>query len=228
MECNEVKEMLSEYLDNRCSVILRERVSKHLLRCRKCSDELNMLKNAVDFLKDVKDEEVPEKFYLGLNKKIEYADLSAGGKLKIFFNLKNASVALGGILLGVFLGMGIMTLLPKSSMNVAVKTENNAAYNNISSGESVNRLVVKTSNINSANGKIDELRKKFDVSSNSEDALKIIPKRYVIVVNGSNYNDFMDELNRIGFIKQEDLPMYNKNTRLTRPVRMELELEEIK
>ncbi|MEK6820749.1 MAG: zf-HC2 domain-containing protein, partial [Nanoarchaeota archaeon] len=98
MECKEVKEILSEYIDGRCGTGAKESVRTHLLKCKECFQELSKLKDTISMLKDLQPEEIPGKFYYGLDKKMDFVDMPFLEKVKLIFNLRNMSVALAGVL----------------------------------------------------------------------------------------------------------------------------------
>jgi integrase len=213
MKCKVVRENLSLYIDEKCEVGVRESIRKHLEKCKDCFEELSKLKHLVSVLKELPYEEIPEEFYIDLDKKIEYADTPLWKKVYLIFNLKTALVMLTGILIGMIIGVGIVNVFFKDSKQFI-------------GGRNYNHVVVKTPDLAMASDKIDELRKKYKTESEQFTAAKIIPKRYTIVINGNDYENFVKELNKVGFLN--DKIMVLKQQKYPKPITIDLELEEIK
>lgn len=210
MECKDVKETLSDYIDDKCDFMVKESIGAHLSKCKGCSERLFKLKSTVSFLKNLPDEDIldNENFYYGLSKKLKAVDLSFLKKVLLLFNFQNVSVAVGGILLGVLIGMGIMLLQSK-----------NIKDSNI--------VVVKTHDINKASNEIEKLMKKFESNNAQTTSNTIEPKRYEFILKEDNYNDFVRELNKIGPL-QNNISVNGKLNKAVRPIRINLELHEIK
>jgi hypothetical protein len=182
MDCREIDKLLSEYIDGALTPGLSESVKLHLSRCGKCSRALKQLESVLGSLKEIDDEEVPENFYAGLDKKLEAADLPWWRRAAAFLTLRTASLIAAGAVCGVVLGL---VLASPSAKNKAARPVQPKDYSH---------MIIKTKDLASANSKIEQIKKKMgkDQASGGTEA-KIVPKRYVITVN--NEQD-LDELVR--------------------------------
>jgi len=59
MDCRDIKELLSAYIDGALSTEERARVEEHLKTCKECSESLTALKEAVSQIKSLKEVEPP-------------------------------------------------------------------------------------------------------------------------------------------------------------------------
>ena len=60
MDCQEAKNLLSDYVDNQLNLNKKNALEKHLTACSKCSTELELLKMTVGALKSLPLEEMPK------------------------------------------------------------------------------------------------------------------------------------------------------------------------
>lgn len=71
MKCDDIKNLLSEYIDGALNENDKAAVSLHLDLCRDCREELNLIKNAISTLKTIQPVELPQDFVIQVRKKIE-------------------------------------------------------------------------------------------------------------------------------------------------------------
>ena len=71
MECTEISELLSEYIDDVLDPETKSRVDKHLLSCKNCSEELASMRALVDELASLESVEAPKDFLNQLDQRME-------------------------------------------------------------------------------------------------------------------------------------------------------------
>ncbi|HAV43193.1 TPA: hypothetical protein DCX15_04185 [bacterium] len=71
MECKEIRELLSPYLDGILEWQEREKIEDHLKLCPKCQEELNALKKTVDLLSSLEEVEPPPHLLERVKEKIQ-------------------------------------------------------------------------------------------------------------------------------------------------------------
>jgi anti-sigma factor RsiW len=59
MKCSEIKDLLGNYLDDELTQEMRNRVSRHLVRCRDCAWEVKSIEEAIGALRATSPEERP-------------------------------------------------------------------------------------------------------------------------------------------------------------------------
>ncbi len=70
MTCEEVRELLSLYIDGKLDASTREALEKHIESCVECEAELAGLRQTVELLKSLEEVEVPETFRASLMEKV--------------------------------------------------------------------------------------------------------------------------------------------------------------
>ncbi len=73
MQCHEVQELLSAYLDGMLDPSEKDRADRHLLRCPACRAELDDLKMVLDLVRDLPTVEPPAQFRRELRNKLNQA-----------------------------------------------------------------------------------------------------------------------------------------------------------
>jgi len=112
MECKEVRELFFEYREGALSALKKESVAKHLLACKDCAREYKTMSEALSYIKCVPDEQIPESFYRGLEKKIEQAETPFYARFAAYLTLQNTAMAVSGIFAGLVLGIYISNYVP--------------------------------------------------------------------------------------------------------------------
>lgn len=72
--CNEIRDLLSFYLDNELHENERKQVVKHLEHCQECKYELEQLKNLIEQISEIEDVELPNDFNQKLHEKLVEID----------------------------------------------------------------------------------------------------------------------------------------------------------
>ena len=223
MKCNEVKILLSELMDGELSAGVKESVNIHLKKCGACAATFALLRRTAEELKTIPDEEVPEQFYSGLDRKLASAERPLLLRFAGIFTPSNIAVLASGLIAGAFIG----ALLVGSYLNTGRSIMTGAAKQ----GE--RKIVLSTGDLAAAGAKIAELKKKYETTGVSaavqEKGDLILPKKYLVVLDEGRYDDFLNELHNVGAVKNRSPEAgrvsypYSMNARQTR---IELELEE--
>jgi len=71
MECRDIKGLLSEYIDQVLDKKTYDLVQGHLLSCKKCSQDLDLLKTAANEIKSLKEIKAPDDFLINVHQRIE-------------------------------------------------------------------------------------------------------------------------------------------------------------
>lgn len=85
MNCNEVKELISEYIDKQLDSKMNAEFEEHIRTCEDCRKELNEMKSMLDLLKDLPSEELPKDFKINLHNRL--LEEQAKQKKKMKFNI---------------------------------------------------------------------------------------------------------------------------------------------
>jgi len=239
MECKELSGYFSEYYDNTLSAFKKERVTKHLLTCKKCALLYKTYREALAYIKTVPDEVLPEEFYRGLEKRLDEAAVPFYLKLKGYLTLKNISVGTLGVIFGLFLG--VVLIGPMDVKNSAGKTGQTVS---IKDGGSVpaekektaGRMVMRTANVYQASYELGRLVNRFDnaglevLPGGQEDPFRsVVHKKYSITVNAGKYEALVKELNALGYLmklpdKKELAEL--KKLKVTDQIKLELDITE--
>ena len=83
MECSEVRIKSDEYIKNRLEDEAAGRIALHIDNCRRCADELNMLRELNEMLSVEKIVYPSDGFTLGIMKRIQSESM---GKKPLIFN----------------------------------------------------------------------------------------------------------------------------------------------
>lgn len=101
MNCNEVQELLSPYIDNMLKTEEMNLVSQHLATCRDCSEEHERLQALVHAFKYLEDEELPE----GFNQRVMNRLKMSIRKKRLFPSSWLSVGAAAAVLLALFIGL---------------------------------------------------------------------------------------------------------------------------
>lgn len=104
--CNEIKELLSFYLDNELHENDRKQVVKHLENCNNCKVELERIKDIIEALNEIENIELPKDFSVNLHQKLEkeHAQMYPRKSISKAYVLKWASALVAGFAL-LFVGI---------------------------------------------------------------------------------------------------------------------------
>jgi len=98
MECKEIKELLSNYLENDLSIQQKEEIERHLSVCKDCKAQLDSLKRLVSELGGLKKVAAPADMLEGINRR-----LGIEPKKKVFLNRLKIPLEAAGVLVSVIL-----------------------------------------------------------------------------------------------------------------------------
>jgi hypothetical protein len=115
--CEEVRELLSSYIDGELDPNIRDALERHIKSCRECEAELAGLRHTVDMLKSLEEVEVPETFRSSLMEKVREAmPARAPGFASRFKNMfstgprRALALAAAALVLVVAINSGLGTL----------------------------------------------------------------------------------------------------------------------
>lgn len=94
IECPEVKELISAYIDGEVTEIEKISVEQHLGDCSECRKEYEFTLKMLDALKEIPDEDLPQGFSDDLHKRLEAVSREqAGGRVGFFFSPRLRAIA---------------------------------------------------------------------------------------------------------------------------------------
>lgn len=118
MECAQVQELLSEYLDEMLGSSLKEEVEKHLAACDKCKKEYNLLKNIINQCNNICDEDLPDGFHeklcSAISKEAESRKSERFGWVRKYYKAVAALVVIA-LSLGYIINSGVLGFNNKKS-----------------------------------------------------------------------------------------------------------------
>ncbi|OGF45369.1 MAG: hypothetical protein A2452_04180 [Candidatus Firestonebacteria bacterium RIFOXYC2_FULL_39_67] len=237
MECKELTGLFSDYYDNTLSVFKRETVAKHLLSCKKCNLRYKTFYEALAYIKQVPDEQLPEEFYTGLDRKLDETVSPFYIKFQSYLTMRNASVGVLGLVFGLIFGvyMSNSSTLKAVPSGAALQTSFAAKEKEKSPG----RIIMRTGNVYKAGYGLDGLVNRPDstgfefmnmgLESKQEPLIRVLHKKYIITVNVSQYENLIKQLNTLGYVlklpdKKELIDF--KKLKPTDQIKLELDISE--
>lgn len=128
MNCNEISDKLSLYIDNELSDEEMLLIEEHIKFCESCQKELEEYKNLISILQSLPEEEPPEGYCERLHNKLTEVNINQEKTSKIkrykFKWMKYASIAAALVLVMLVYGLN----------NFGTSTKNEAAYDMAQSG----------------------------------------------------------------------------------------------
>lgn len=88
MECEEIKKLLSEYIDDTLDMQMKMLIEEHLATCKACSEELVSLKAYIKELSSLKEVEAPEDFLEKVHERVEQRFKFEKIMRKLFFPVR--------------------------------------------------------------------------------------------------------------------------------------------
>ena len=88
MECEEIKKLLSEYIDDTLDMHRKRLIEEHLATCKACSEELVSLKAYIKELSSLKEVEAPEDFLEKVHERVEQRFKFEKIMRKLFFPIR--------------------------------------------------------------------------------------------------------------------------------------------
>lgn len=216
MECKDLKELLFDYYDGSLSSFKKEAVVKHLLSCKRCDLAYSTLKEALNYIKSVPDEELPGEFYSGLDKILDEACTPFYKKYRTFLNLRNMAAGTLGVLAGVIIGVFVSSYSSDKDLMLSFGSAGQTAEDKVKSSslagkKTANKMVMKTADIYKASYDLDRIVGGFEGTA-TESVLSRLPenpsarnapvlhKKYIITVNAGQYENLIKQLNGLGYI----------------------------
>lgn len=88
MECEKIKKLLSEYIDDTLDIHMKMLIEEHLATCKACSEELVSLKVYIKELSSLKEVEAPEDFLEKVHERVEQRFKFEKIMRKLFFPIR--------------------------------------------------------------------------------------------------------------------------------------------
>ena len=209
MECRDVTGLFSDYYDGTLSAYKKEAVAKHLLTCKKCGLQYKTYRDALTYIKAVPDEQLPEEFYAGLDRKLEAAGKPWFYKVQMYLNMRGVTAGVLGVVIGLLAGVFVSSSLSIKSLapGRGVETVSNKAVIAPAEKEkNTGRLMMRTGNVYKASYDLGRLVNRFDnagleaVEPAVDPSMPVIHKKYIITVNAGQYDDLVKQLNGMGYV----------------------------
>ncbi len=125
-KCSEIKELISQYIDDELNADERREFEEHMDSCEECRNELDELMQIVGLCKDVPEEELPADFKIELHQKLlEVQKQSEEASKPAFYRARYFKLfsSVAAVLLLVFLVRGLYNfdLFPKGKTGLSAQ-----------------------------------------------------------------------------------------------------------
>ena len=110
MKCENIKELMSMYIDNEINEVDKAKFEKHIAQCPQCKEEYEILKNLVLECSEIDEVELPQDFIEELHIKLMEAKASKPSKLTQFIRRANWKPAVGAVAAVLILAISINSL----------------------------------------------------------------------------------------------------------------------
>jgi hypothetical protein len=112
MECEEIKKLLSEYIDDTLDMHMKMLIEEHLATCKACSEELVSLKAYIKELSSLKEVEAPEDFLEKVHERVEQRFKFEKIMRKLFFPIRiKVPLKLVAVVATVLLAIAITNMI---------------------------------------------------------------------------------------------------------------------
>lgn len=112
MECEEIKKLLSEYIDDTLDMQMKMLIEEHLATCKACSEELVSLKAYIKELSSLKEVEAPEDFLEKVHERVEQRFKFEKIMRKLFFPIRiKVPLKLVAVVATVLLAIAIANMI---------------------------------------------------------------------------------------------------------------------
>jgi len=130
MNCNEISDKLSLYIDNELSPEEMQQVEEHLNSCENCQKVLDEYKNLISVLQSLPEEEPPEGYCKRLHEKLlmERSQKETKGTWKIKNFSRSKWMKYGSIAAALVLVLLVAGINNLGNMGLGMKAENESAY----------------------------------------------------------------------------------------------------
>lgn len=144
MDCSDVQELLSEYLDGMLDSNLNEKIKKHIDACDTCRREYELLKKIVHECNNICDEDLPDGFHeklcSAISQKAENSRKERLGRVMKYCRMV-AAIIVAAVSLGVIARYGILELVgfgSKSTSAVKGSRPNTECSNSVNAVQGSN------------------------------------------------------------------------------------------
>ncbi|NLD50300.1 MAG: hypothetical protein GX660_24440 [Clostridiaceae bacterium] len=133
--CNEVKELISMYIDNELDEMDRKNVEKHVESCTECKNELEDLRKMVNFLGSFDEVDLPSDFKETLHEKLvnNKEKMQNRNRFLLISNNKyfRAVTSVAAVILIIFMARGLTNIkMQNTPLQLASGKANKSALNN--------------------------------------------------------------------------------------------------
>ncbi len=112
MDCEEIKKLLSEYIDDTLDMQMKTLIKEHLATCKACSEELVSLKAYIKELSSLKEVEAPEDFLEKVHERVEQRFKFEKIMRKLFFPIRiKVPLKLVAVVATVLLAIAITNMI---------------------------------------------------------------------------------------------------------------------
>lgn len=116
MKCENVKELMSIYIDNEINEVDKAKFEKHIAGCPQCKEEYEILKDLVLECSEIDEAELPQDFMEELHHKLTEAQTNKPSKFTRFIRRTNWKPAVGAVAAVLILAISINSLVGNNSM----------------------------------------------------------------------------------------------------------------
>jgi hypothetical protein len=110
MKCENIKELMSMYIDNEINEVDKAKFEKHIAQCPQCKEEYEILKDLVLECSEIDEVELPQDFREELHSKLMEAKAAKPSKLTEFMRRANWKPAAGAVAAVLILAISLNSL----------------------------------------------------------------------------------------------------------------------
>jgi anti-sigma factor RsiW len=127
MKCENIRELMSIYIDNEINEVDKAKFEKHIAQCPQCKEEYEILKDLVLECSEIDEVELPQGFREELHNKLVEAKANKPGKLTQFMRRANWKPAAGAVAAVLILAISLNSLGSSKSFEQAQSSPSAAA-----------------------------------------------------------------------------------------------------
>ncbi|MDF2533314.1 MAG: hypothetical protein K0Q65_2895 [Clostridia bacterium] len=127
MKCENIRELMSIYIDNEINEVDKAKFEKHIAQCPQCKEEYEILKDLVLECSEIDEVELPQGFREELHNKLVEAKANKPGKLTQFMRGANWKPAAGAVAAVLILAISLNSLGSNRSFEQAQSSPSAAA-----------------------------------------------------------------------------------------------------
>jgi anti-sigma factor RsiW len=116
MKCENIKELMSMYIDNEINEVDKAKFEKHIAQCPQCKEEYEILKAIVLECSEIDEVELPQDFIEELHNKLIAAKANKPSKFTQFIRRANWKPAVGAVAAVLILAISINSLVGNKSL----------------------------------------------------------------------------------------------------------------